>query len=420
MARVSESAPALARQVLLLGTYVMPDRTPAALRAVGLATALRGAGYDCSFGAGEIWADGAWRPEGHMDVVGGFPVVSLAELGGPTTSRWVRAKAGMFLAGRGARRWLASRDLSGVAAVIANGGYSPLMLRLLPLLRGRGVPLVVDIADWYDPWHQPGGPFTPFSWQIELAMRVLHKSCDGVIAVSSYLESYYEAPSRPTVRVPPTTDTSQRKWLDALESSPKDDEKLRIVYAGTPGKKDDLRMVVESASRARREAGPIRLTFIGPDREAIRGALPVGLRADLDALDARFPGYVPHEAVPSLLSKNDFSVLVRPRKRYAEAGFPTKLVESLSAGVPMIVNATSDIPEYVRDGVEGYMVPAYSTEALAATFVRAAATPLEARREMRRAARARAVSSFDNRVYSGVLGSLISRVSDAAEARRRA
>jgi glycosyltransferase involved in cell wall biosynthesis len=323
----------------------------------------------------------------------------------------------MYLAGRNARRWLVSRDLTRVAAVIANGGYSPLMLRLLPLLRGRGIPLVVDIADWYDPWHQPGGPFTPFVWQIEFAMRYLHKRCDGVITVSSFLKRYYEAATRMTVRIPPTTDTGRQKWLKALSIAPQDANELRLAYAGTPGRKDDICTVLEAVRRARALAGPISLTIVGPSRDAIRATLPEDLRTELEGTNVNCPGYVPHEEVPQLLAERDFSILMRPRKRYAEAGFPTKLVESLCSGVPMIVNATSDIGEYVHDGQEGFIVPEYSTDALVATLVRAAKTPFERRREMRRAARARAIADFDNQAYSRLLASMIAGLNERSAAK---
>jgi glycosyltransferase involved in cell wall biosynthesis len=408
------------REVLLLGTYVMPDKTPAALRALGLAAALREAGYRCSFGAGEVWEEEGWRPEGYACLVDGFPVVSLAELGGPATSRWRRAAAGLFLAGRGARKWLESRDLSGVSAVIANGGYTPLMLRLLPLLRSRGVPLVVDIADWYDPWHLPGGPLGPYCWQVELAMRRLHKKCDGVITVSSFLERYYQAPERPTVRIPPTTDTNLEKWRAALDAPREEGEDLRLVYAGAPGKKDDLRMVLEAMRLVRHRTGPVRLTVIGPSVEAVRQALPEDLRGDLDTQVVRFTGRVEHEAVPRLLAEGDFSVLMRPRERYAQAGFPTKLVESMCAGVPPIVNATSDIPEYVHDGVEGLLVPEYSKEALAAALLRAAGMTVDQRLRMRLGTRKQAETAFESVAYAARMDAFLAEVQAAAMRRRAA
>ena len=77
----------------------------------------------------------------------------------------------------------------------------------------------------------------------------------------------------------------------------------------------------------------------------------------------------PHAELPNLIAEADFTVLMRPNKRYTNAGFPTKLVESLASGVPVIANLTSDIGWAVRDGREGLKVDDYSAASLAATLL---------------------------------------------------
>ena len=79
----------------------------------------------------------------------------------------------------------------------------------------------------------------------------------------------------------------------------------------------------------------------------------------------------------------DFTVLLRPDARFAHAGFPTKLVESLSLGVPVLANVTSDISEYVRDGREGILLAGPTREAFAAGLRRALAIGRPARLAMR-------------------------------------
>jgi glycosyltransferase involved in cell wall biosynthesis len=110
-------------------------------------------------------------------------------------------------------------------------------------------------------------------------------------------------------------------------------------------------------------------------------------------------GRVAHTEVPAMLSRADFSVLLRPDKKYAHAGFATKVVESLSAGTPAIVNATSDIAEYVRDGREGFIVPGDSPEALAATLTLADKLSDERVLDMSSMAKIRARKLFDYRSY---------------------
>src|SRR5262249_52385182 len=115
----------------------------------------------------------------------------------------------------------------------------------------------------------------------------------------------------------------------------------------------------------------------------------------------------PQSAIPQMLAGCDFSVLLRPHSRYAEAGFPTKLVESLSSGLPIITNVTSDIFEYVRDLEEGAIVPGYSPAAFAQTLGRVLALPAERRQYMRAKARERARLSFDYRHHSPEIGDFI-------------
>ena len=46
------------------------------------------------------------------------------------------------------------------------------------------------------------------------------------------------------------------------------------------------------------------------------------------------------------------------------AGFPTKFVESISAGVPVLTNLTSNLSDYLRDGANGFVLQNENDNAL--------------------------------------------------------
>jgi glycosyltransferase involved in cell wall biosynthesis len=121
-------------------------------------------------------------------------------------------------------------------------------------------------------------------------------------------------------------------------------------------------------------------------------------------------GRIAQNDVPAMLSRADFSVLLRPNSKNARAGFATKLVESLSAGTPVIANSTSDISEFVKDGREGFIAGGNSPEALAATLNLVAELPRERILEMRNNAKSRARESFDYRSYCSGLRTFLSKV----------
>jgi glycosyltransferase involved in cell wall biosynthesis len=115
---------------------------------------------------------------------------------------------------------------------------------------------------------------------------------------------------------------------------------------------------------------------------------------------------MPRPDVPGLLAQCDFMPLLRPNQRYAEAGFPTKVVESLAVGVPVVANLTGDLGEYLLDGENAFVAENWSVEA----FVGAARRAWAARDRwsaMRDAARGTAQRSFDYRAHAENLGRFV-------------
>jgi glycosyltransferase involved in cell wall biosynthesis len=97
--------------------------------------------------------------------------------------------------------------------------------------------------------------------------------------------------------------------------------------------------------------------------------------------------------------ESHFTVLLRPDERYARAGFPTKVVESVAAGVPVITTRTDDASLYIQDGREGILLDSESPRAFASGVRRILALGPAAWSEMGEAARRLAVSSFDYRAH---------------------
>jgi len=287
-------------------------------------------------------------------------------------------------------------DLRSLQAIIVYHGCAPLLLALRRFCRRRRVALIADCTEWYSPSHITGGPFGPFRWDCELRLRWLQKRTDGVIVVSSYLQEYYESAGIPTLRVPPLVDLEERKW-DVLPAARIDSDTLTLTYGGTPGRKDLIGNAIRALPGLRQEGIPVRLKLLGPSREAVERLLNDVVVVQETRTSVECLGQVPHEEVPQQLATADFSILQRPDERFAHAGFPTKVVESLSSGVPVLANPTSDIARYIRDGEEGLLLRDCTTPAFCEGVRRAWRLPRECRGAMRVAARRRAEVAFDYR-----------------------
>jgi colanic acid/amylovoran biosynthesis glycosyltransferase len=154
--------------------------------------------------------------------------------------------------------------------------------------------------------------------------------------------------------------------------------------------------VLLDAVRLLRERGKsVRAVLVG-DGE-LRGALEARIaRYGLaDAVELR--GALPHEQIAGVLADATAMVLPSVTSRDGQMeGIPVALMEAMAAGVPVISTRLSGIPELVRDGETGLLVPERDPAALAAAMERIARDPALAARvagEARRTVRER----FDRR-----------------------
>ena len=381
---------------------------------LGIGRALRSAGWEVRFASGPT--DG--RPEDRQPDGGfkfdGFEYVPLGEA--ESVNRALRARGESFLR-RGQRsiRWLEKEKATSGDVVIAYNVTSPQLVRLRRWCVARNISLIVDCVEWYEPSHLSGGVFGPLRLAEELRMRVFNKRVDGLIAISRYLESYYSSGTLDVLCVPPLVDLTDPKWR-AVPSAERT-AKTTFVYAGNPGKKDLFGNVLRACSNAAEAGARLRLVVAGPSRAQVEAALR-GEGIPMSALNRWIEtlGWLEQTLVPGLLARADFSILARPPLRYAMAGFPTKVVESLAAGTPPVLNITSDLAEFIKDGENGIVAWDQSVTALTEAIRRGISMDRGAKDAMRARARRTAETCFDYRVFIDALGAFVGKV---AERRRR-
>jgi glycosyltransferase involved in cell wall biosynthesis len=102
----------------------------------------------------------------------------------------------------------------------------------------------------------------------------------------------------------------------------------------------------------------------GPDREHVeRRASELGI-----VRSCLFLGY--QEDVSGWYRA--FDAMILPS---ANEGTPVVVIEALAAGCPVVATSVGGVPDVVRDGVDGFLVPPRDTEALAERLVRLAEDP---------------------------------------------
>lgn len=387
--------------VIYAGPFAFPHGGAAARRVLGNAMSLAAAGA-----AVEVWS-GAEAPRSAASASPQGPAVrGLGE-------RWAEGWPRLFkhlayaLIGRRLVRAL-SAERRPIAAVILYSGYTPYLWRLLAWSRRSGVPVAFDAVEWYDPPHLWRWLVDPYYWNTEFAMRRLAPRVRNVIAISRRLEAHFGASGCRTVRVPPTLD------VEAIAADLDDrpaDAPICLAYTGRPGHKDRLGALLAALAALGEAGSRLHLVIAGVAHDELAALADVRAHR-LRAMphNVAVLGTLAHEEALAVTRRADFSVLLRPRQRFAEAGFPTKVAESLACGTPVFGNLTGDLGHHLRDGETAILVPAIDTGTIVEGLRRLLALPRERLGRMRAAARAEAERSFDYRAYAPALSDFLAHL----------
>jgi glycosyltransferase involved in cell wall biosynthesis len=127
----------------------------------------------------------------------------------------------------------------------------------------------------------------------------------------------------------------------------------------------------------------VRLVGDGPDHEHLQAF------AEQEGIPAIFEGAKSHDETRQLLGRADIFVLAS----FAE-GVPVALMEAMAMEVPCVSTVIAGIPELIRDGLDGLLVPASSSEVLAEALERLIEDPL-LRRSMGLAGRKRVCELYN-------------------------
>ena len=289
-------------------------------------------------------------------------------------------------------RRLPQNEIRGILFV---SGKKSVLEYLKKIGQKKSISLYYDSVEWYSPSEFPDGEKNhAYRYNDALNRQYINEQF-RVFSISSYLDEHFKSRGIRSLRIPVIMDVSRI----ACEKQTADDH-IKIVYAGAMGTKDKIANFIKALSLLDKATlRCIRMYIIGITQEQyekVFGSIPEDVKTCIF-----FTGRIPRTEVLAHLREADFTMLLRPEdERYAKAGFPTKVVESLASGVPVITNLTSDLTMYLREGENAVIVNGVSVEACADALCRAVSTPFDVRQEMQLKARKTAEDCFDYRLYT--------------------
>lgn len=356
-------------QIVWLGNLKVPRGDAAAIYTRSLVKAAELGGWSClTLG----WKTGEPDPE-----------YNFVEIPTPSSKD--------VLSGAAMMHRLESLDLSATRAIVCYHAPALLMLRLRKFCRSRGIAFIAVVTEWYDFRRTHRGLLGATFYDSELRM-FLNKKVDGLVCISERLRSKYEG-SGPSIKVvPPLIDTHAEGFR-----SPRIDEvneKIRLVYAGSPGAKELLGKVIDAVADLREVGCPFTFTFVGfgENRLAETGAKPESLTYLRDRIETL--GRLSHAETLNVVKSGDYSIIARPNRRDIQVAFPSKLPESLALGTPAIVTDISDVRARIGDRNASIILEGFDSAAIRKGLEQALHLSDEERIQMRRGARLAAEELF--------------------------
>ena len=260
--------------------------------------------------------------------------------------------------------------------------------------------LFTDCTEWYSSTEFSLGVLSPeYLRNTIINTKKINKKWK-TISISRFFEDYFSKKGISTVRIPAIMDTSEFE-----ESTDFCNRKRVVVYAGSPAKKDAIDLIVQGFANAEETTKDgLELHIIGMTQDQFAK----NNKAILIPQNVVFYGRLSREEVKKHLMQSDFTTIMRnDKERYSKAGFPSKVAESLSAGIPVITNYTSDLNMYLVNGVNSIIVPGFTCNDYTRTLIALSTLSDEDIRLMKKKARELSVKYFDYRNYDKQIEQLI-------------
>lgn len=244
-----------------------------------------------------------------------------------------------------------------------------------------------DTARFFASVHGWRSRYHPEFLALKTFQRLANNVADLVIAVSRSAQAEAESYGiKRVVHIPNAVDTDE--WTPPTGSRPNGSHSILLPRMHVP--KNGIEVAIESVPRIL-EAIPdaeLVITGDGPLRPKLE-RMAEGLPGDR----IRFVGMVGRKRLRELYAETAVVVIPSVDSAGMQEPFGIAALEAMASGKPVIVSDVGGLPEVVRNGVDGYVVPQKDPQALADATIRVLQDPGLAAR-LAREGRERAVQLY--------------------------
>jgi glycosyltransferase involved in cell wall biosynthesis len=188
-----------------------------------------------------------------------------------------------------------------------------------------------------------------------LKLSIELKTFDGILLITQHLIDFYKSKvqnDRKLLLVPSTVDPTRF----AVEKTKKNGYEYIGYFGSINFERDNLDLLIKAYSMIYQKHDNIHLVLGGMvsfKEEKMISDLIQSLNIESKVHIIK---YLSREEIIQYVVNASILVLVRHNDSFTEASFPCKLTEYMSTGNPVILVKVSEIPKYITDGKEGFLI----------------------------------------------------------------
>jgi glycosyltransferase involved in cell wall biosynthesis len=175
----------------------------------------------------------------------------------------------------------------------------------------------------------------------------INKYCAGCIVISDRLFEKYQSYSFPIIKIYNSVKPFDRKiYLNPNA------EKFTFFYSGTFGEKDGVIDLIKAFNNVYQIKDNIELQLVGKGSGQYYNECMKQIKKNKNI---HYLGYLPENKMFNVLVNSNVLCVTRTNSEFANNGFPFKLAEYMSSGIPVLATTASDIPKLLNDKQEVYL-----------------------------------------------------------------
>jgi glycosyltransferase involved in cell wall biosynthesis len=219
-----------------------------------------------------------------------------------------------------------------------------------------GVPVILDIHDLTPELFAARRGDRANGWLVRAVTRQERLACrlaDHVITVTETWRERLIERGVPAERVSVTMNVADTRYFQRAPSREPGEGGFRVVYHGTLTDRYGVDVLLDAVAALVPELPELTLQVLG-DGDARDALLRRAEELGLDGRVGFSPGMMDVADVVREIQRADVGVVPNRRGRFTDELLPTKLLEYVAVGVPVVASRTPGLEAYLDDGMVEY------------------------------------------------------------------